>query len=105
MKEWSTKKKTRFRGEVLSILSGHHLAQGSRLDDVQLCLAVQTMGWDCEMRDIVTILQDMQGRGWVKYEWRRSKITQRVELFCIEICPDGQDLVDEVTRHAAVSFL
>jgi hypothetical protein len=105
MSEWSTRKKSRFRGEVLTILAGRHLAQGSRLDDLQVCAALQSNGWDCEMKDVVTILQDMQGRNWVKFEQERNQVTRRVMLYRIEICPEGQDLADELTHHPAVSFL
>ena len=105
MSEWSGEQKKRFRGDVLNVLAGRHLSQNARMDDVQICLALQSLAWGCEMRDVVTILQDMQGRGWVKFKDRRNKITQRVELYEIEICPDGQDLVDDTTRNPAVSFL
>ena len=105
MSEWSTEQKKRFRGDVLNVLAGRHLSQHARMDDVQVCLALQSLAWGCEMKDVVTILQDMSGRGWVKFKDRRSKVTQRVELYEIEICADGQDLVEDVSRHAAVSFL
>jgi hypothetical protein len=105
MSDWSTRKKTRFRGEVLTILAGRHLSQNARLDDIQVCAALQSNGWDCEIRDVVTILQDMQGRNWVKFEQQRHEVTRRIMLFRIEICPDGQDIVDEVAKSPAVSFL
>jgi hypothetical protein len=105
MSEWGTEKKKRFRGDVLNVLAARHLTQRSRMDDVQICLALQSLSWQCEMNDVVTILQDMQGRGWVKFKDRRSQVTRRVELFEVEICPEGQDLVDDTTRHPAVSFL
>lgn len=105
MSEWSTERKKRFRGDVLNVLAARHLSQRARMDDVQICLALQSLAWPCEMGDVVTILQDMSGRGWVKFKDRRNKITQRVELFEVEICPEGQDLVDDVSRNPAVSFL
>lgn len=105
MSDWGTRKKNRFRGEVLTILAGRHLSQKSRLDDVQVCAALQSNGWECEMRDVVTILQDMKGRNWVDFTQSRNEITGRVELYRIIICPDGQDLVDELKPHPAVSFL
>ena len=104
MSEWRNDKKQRFRGDVLTVLAGNHLSQLSRMDDVELCHALQSLAWDCELKDVVTIVQEMAGRNWVRYEWRRNRISQRVELYAIEILPEGQDLVDETTRHIAVSF-
>ena len=104
MSEWTQTRKARFRGEVLVLLSGHHLAQKSRMDDTAVCRTMQSLAWDVEIKDVVTILQDMQGRNWVKFESCRDRSALRVYLHTIEICPDGQDLVDETTRHPAVRF-
>lgn len=106
MLEWHPNRKRRFRGEILMLLSNRHGAQKSRLNDVQLYRALQTVGVeDAELKDVVTICQEMRGRGWVTYEQLRSPITDREELHRIEICPEGQDIVDQTTKHAAVSFL
>ena len=106
MLDWHPNRKRRFRGEVLMMLSTQHGAQKSRLGDVQLYAALQTIGLqDVELRDVVTICQEMRGRGWVTYEQLKNPTTLREELHRIEICPEGQDLVDQTTRHNAVSFI
>lgn len=104
MSEWSQRRKARFRGEVLSLLAGRHLNQMSRMDDTAMCRTLQSLAWDVEIKDVVTILQDMSGRYWVKYEYCHDKDAGRVYLHTIEICPEGQDLVDETKRHPAVRF-
>ena len=105
MLDWGPVKKRRFRGEVLMVLSNRHGAQKSHLDDVQLYRALQIVGvLDAELKDVVTICQEMQGRGWVKFEQIRDPLTLRMQLLRIEICPEGQDLVDQTTTNNAVSF-
>lgn len=103
MREWNQPRKARFRGDVLTVLSGNHLSQQSRMDDVMLGAALQRRLWDVGIRDVVTILQEMSGRGWVKFLQCPSG-DGRVYLHTVEICPDGQDLVDGTTAHPAVRF-
>lgn len=104
MSEWTQVKKARFRGEVLTVLSGRHLNQKSRMDDTALCRTLQGLAWDVGIKEVVTILQDMGGRNWVKFISCKDPDANRVYLHTVEICPDGQDLVDETTRHPAVRF-
>lgn len=101
---WHPDKKKQFRGEVLRMLSVRHSQQKSRADDIELCHALRSLAWDVEISDVVTILQEMQGRNWVTFKQRRSYYSSRVELSQIEILPDGQDLVDQTTTNPAVEF-
>ncbi|ODU52204.1 MAG: hypothetical protein ABT07_01365 [Microbacterium sp. SCN 70-10] len=96
--------KKRFRGEVLRMLAVRHGQQQSRMDDVALCHALRSLAWEVDLNDVVTILQEMQGRNWVKFRQLRSIYNRRVELSQIEILPDGQDLYDQTTQNPAVEF-
>lgn len=104
MKNWHPDLKKRFRGEILRMLAVRHGQQQSRMDDVALCHALRSLAWDVDINDVVTILQEMQGRNWVKFRQLRSIYNRRVELSQIEILPDGQDLYDQTAQHPAVEF-
>ena len=104
MSEWNQRHKARFRGEVLNVLAGGHLNQRSRMDDTAICRTLQSLAWDVEIKDVVTILQDMKGRNWVTFIDCKDRMANRVYLHTVEILPDGQDLVDDTTRHPAVRF-
>lgn len=106
MIDWHPMRKRRFRGEVLKMLSSRHCNQQSRLNDLLLLSALQSVGvQDIELRDVVTICQDMKGRGWLTYEQITDPVTRREQLHRIEICPEGQDLLDQTTHSSAVSFI
>jgi hypothetical protein len=104
MNNWHPDRKKQFRGEVLRMLAVRHGQQQSRMDDVALCHALRSLAWEVDLNDVVTILQEMQGRGWVKFRQLRSIYNRRVELSQIEILPDGQDLYDQTTTNPAVEF-
>jgi len=104
MNNWHPDLKKRFRGEILRMLAVRHGQQQSRMDDVALCHALRSLAWDVDINDVVTILQEMQGRNWVKFRQLRSIYNRRVELSQIEILPDGQDLYDQTTQNLAVEF-
>ncbi len=105
MSDWHPERKKKFRGEVLTMLAGVHNNQQSRMDDLRLYAALQRVGvTDIELKDVVTICQDMKGRGWLTYGDLRNPVTLRVELHRIMICPEGQDLVDQTSTHPAVTF-
>jgi hypothetical protein len=104
IQDWHPNKKKQFRGEVLRMLSVRHGLQQSRMDDVALCHALRSLAWEVDINDVVTILQEMQGREWVNFRSIKSIYNRRTEVSQIEILPAGQDLVDQTTTHPAVEF-
>jgi hypothetical protein len=105
MNDWHPDKKRRLRREVLRILSTTHGQQQSRLDDVALCHALRTLAWEVDLADVITVLQDMGGRGWVRYrQLKNVLIGRRVQLLEIEIAPEGQDVFDQVKPSDAVEY-
>jgi hypothetical protein len=104
MQDWHPDKKGRFRYEVLRTLSVIHGQQKSRMSDTALCLSLRDQAWDVDLNDVVTILQDMHGRGWVSYRQIKNVFARRVQLLEIEILPDGQDVFDQVVASPAVRF-
>ena len=105
MQEWHPDRKRKLRYEVLRVLSVRHGQQKSRMDDTMLCMTLRDLGWfDLDMNDTVTILQDMQGRGWVAFRSLKNIYARRVQLSQVEILPDGQDVFDQVKSDPAVEF-
>jgi len=91
--------------EILRILSVRHGQQRSRMDDTMLCISLRDLGWfDLDMNDTVTILQDMSGRGWIKFRTLKNIYARRVQLSQIEILPEGQDIFDQVKTDPAVEI-
>jgi hypothetical protein len=102
MQDWHPDMKRKLRREILRILSTTHAQQKSRLDDLAICHLLRQIAWDVDMNDIVTILQDMCGRGWVKYRQLRNVYMRRVQLLEVEILPLGQDVYDQVVSDPAM---
>jgi hypothetical protein len=102
MTNWHPDKVRKLRGEILKLLCGNHNMQKSRMDDVLITRLLQGMAFDVEIADIVTVLQYMAQRDWVKFRQVRNPLTQRTELSQIEVLPDGRDIVEQTTMNSAV---
>ena len=101
---WHPDKIKRFRGAILSLLCEGHNAQRSRMDDVAMAHALQSLAWDVGLNDVLTTLQYMRGRGWITYRELKNRITNRTELSQIELLPDGRDLVEQTSSSDLVLF-
>ena len=104
MNGWHPNKIRIFRGLVLSALYSRHNVQGRRMDDVELTHTLWSMASQATLNDVLTILQEMQGRGWVSFSQFRNRLTDRIELSHIEILHPGRDLVEGTANNAAVLF-
>jgi hypothetical protein len=93
------------RGSILKLLRARHNTQLSRMDDVALTHALISLAFRVDVRAVVTLLQDMQQRGYVRYDQRRDSITLRVRVEKIELLPMGRDIVEEnIPAPAAVEL-
>jgi hypothetical protein len=104
MQDWHPDQKRKLRGEILRMLAKSHAQQKARMDDVALCHMLRAIAWEIDLNDVVTILQEMEGRQWVTFRTLRNVYMRRVQLLQIEILPAGQDLVDQTTTNPAVEF-
>jgi hypothetical protein len=102
MNEWHIDQKRKFRGEILRILSVRHGQQRSRLDDVLLTKTLRDLAWEVDINDVVTILQEMEQRGWVAFRQIKSIYARKMQLLQIEILPAGQDIFDGILSNPAV---
>jgi hypothetical protein len=95
----------RLRGQILLLLRARHNVQASRYDDVGVTHALQSLAFEIGIGDAVTILQDLEGRGYVRYVQRHDSVTGRVYLEKIELTPAGRDQVEENRpRDPALEF-
>lgn len=85
----------RLRGQILTLLRVRHNQQRSRMDDVALTHALQSLAFTVSINDVVTLLQDLGDRGYVRFLPRHSDMTRRVYLEKIELTAAGRDQVEE----------
>jgi hypothetical protein len=96
-------KTTRLRGAILGLLYTRHNEQKSHLDSVALWSTLNGLRFDVGQNEVVTILQDLKGRGYVNFEQEKNKYTNRVYCTLIELTPRGRDVVDELIVDPAVT--
>src|SRR5579871_2520984 len=104
MNRWDNERIRRFRGHILELLCSRHRQQMHRFRDSELTLMLQRLAVPCEINDVVTCLQDMGDRDWVKYRQEYVQSVDRTELTQIEIRPSGRDICEQTTTHPAVDF-
>ena len=93
--EFSPEMMRRLRGCILVLLRGRHNLQMSRMDDTAVTHALMSLAYRIDVFDVVTLLQDLQDRGYVRFEQKREFLTRRVYLQKIELTAKGRDLVEE----------
>jgi hypothetical protein len=104
MNQWHTNEIRTFRAEILTLLCVRHRNQMHRFHDAGLCKALQGMAIECTVYDVVTCLQDMADRDWVRFRSFYNRISNRTELSEIEIRPEGRDLCEQTRTHEALLF-
>lgn len=104
MIDWHPDRKKKFRGDILRLLAIAHDKQRSRMSDTEICVNLKALAIDCELPDVVTILQEMKDRDWVTFRQIKNIFPRRVQLLEVQILPDGRDLVEQTTENPAVIF-
>ena len=94
----------RLRGVIVEVLYGRHQAQQSRVDHVALWHIVRDLGCDVGEFDVVTQLQDLSDRGYLKYEERKDRRTNRLDISLIQLTSRGRDLREETVVDPAILF-
>lgn len=96
-------KSKRLRGMILELLQTNHDEQKSRFDSTMLWSAlVRGLGFDASENDVITILQDLNGRSYVKYSEIRNARLGQYRIVQIELCPKGRDLLEGTITDPAV---
>jgi hypothetical protein len=95
-------KNMRLRKLTLDILQANHDQQATRHDSSMLWSAVVRMGFDASRNDVMTILQDLCDRGYVRYVEMRNNRTGEIWLVKIELTSRGRDLQEGTIHDPAV---
>lgn len=91
------------RGTVLKLLRTNHDQQSSRFDSTALWSAlVRGLGFDVSKNEVKTVLQDLQGRGYVRFQQKKDWSIGEVYITQIELCPKGRDLLEATIDDPAV---
>jgi hypothetical protein len=95
MRDFTPEQKRHLRGTILKLLMARHDAQLSRMDDVALAQALQSLAYyGITIEAVVTMLQDLQDRGYARFIQRRGVFARRVFIEKIELTSEGRDLVE-----------
>lgn len=94
----------RIRGAILEVLYARHQAQQSRVDHIALWRILRDLGCDVGENDVITQLQDLSDREYVKFAQKRNRLTNRVEITLIQLTARGRDLVEATITDAAITF-
>jgi hypothetical protein len=96
-------KSKRMRGMILELLQTNHDQQRSRFDSSMLWSAlVRGLGFDASLNDVLTVLQDLCDRGYVKYTEIRNVKLGEYRIVQIELTPKGRDLLEGTITDPAV---
>ena len=105
MDDLTPKKARRMRGQILLLLRSRHNVQGSRFDSVALTRTLQDLAFDVNLIDVLTLLQDLQDRRYVRFTARPNSRTGRQYFEKIELTAAGRDQVEEnVATDPALEF-
>ncbi len=89
------------RGLILTLVYINHGRQASRLTSTVLRGTLQREGYQFTRNDVLTILQDLKDRDFVRYSQMRDG-DERLFIFNVEITARGRDLVDGMISDPAV---
>jgi hypothetical protein len=98
-------KSRRLRGVILELLQTNHDQQKSRLDSSAVWSGlVRGLGFDVSENEVITVLQDLEGRGYLRYEEIKNQRLGLYYIVRIELTPKGRDLLEGTITDPAVEI-
>lgn len=94
----------RTRGMIVELLYSRHIQQLSRADHVALWHMLRDLGADLGENDVLTQLQDLFDRGYVTFEQKKNRWTNRTEISLIQLTSKGRDIYEGTIKDPALSF-
>jgi hypothetical protein len=94
----------RKRGIILKLVRYGHEQQMSRMDDYEVWCILQDMGYNLGRNQVLTMLQDLQVLGYLRFEQEVNECTGRTEIKQIELTPAGIGLVTRRKSNEDVLF-
>lgn len=83
----------RRRGTMLKLIRQGHEEQMSRMDDVEMLAMMQLLGQSMGTDQVVTMLQDLQVLGYIRFLQKVSERSGRIEISEIELTAQGLGVV------------
>lgn len=102
MNEQQVNKNKRLRGAVLQFVQTNHADQGSHMDDLEIWGMMQDLNFGIGQNQVLTLLQDLCSRGYLKYEEQMNRLTGRCVISRIELTAEGRNLVERIKVDPAV---
>jgi hypothetical protein len=84
----------RIRGLILELVNEGHQAQSPRLSDVMMWALLQRLNHEVSQNDVITVLQDLGDRGYLKFVQEKNRRTGIVTISQIQITPEGRDQLE-----------
>jgi len=94
----------RYRTVLLQLLNANHRAQHARMDHVMLAMAMRGVGCGVGENDVLTLLQDLCDRSFVRYNEKKNRLTHDTEISQIEITAAGRDILEGTRTDGAVEL-
>jgi hypothetical protein len=95
-------KNKRYRGVILQVVYNNHADQLSRMDDLELWGFFQGINVHIGQNAVLSLLQDLGGRGYLTFQEKQNRISGRCEISLIEITGPGRNLVERIATDPAV---
>ena len=83
---------------MLELVFERHHNQQTRFSDVTLWSMLLRVGFSLGQDEVVTVLQDLCDRGYVRFEEEKNRRTGRTTIALIQVTPKGRDLVERGSK-------
>ena len=98
-------KTKRLRAVILEMLQSNHDEQKSRLDSSAVWSGlVRGLGFDVSEKEVITVLQDLQDRGYVRYDEIKNQRLGLYYIVRIELTAKGRDILEGTITDPAVEL-
>ncbi len=87
------------RATILRTVYDNHRQQQSRLRLVLLEGMLERLFFEVSRNDLVTVLQDLKERGYLRFTEKKDPWTHKIEIGEMQITPEGRDLVEALGRR------
>lgn len=91
-----------YRGLILKAIYSNREEQLPLMDDVNLWGLLLDIRIEIGQNGVLTLLQDLRERGYVRFKEERNRLTGRKYCQMIEICGAGSDVVERTVVDPAV---
>jgi hypothetical protein len=100
--EATTERLRRIRGKMLQLVALNHEQQSTHLDDIHLWDLLEREGFDVSQNYVITRLEELEDRGYLRFEPERNDRTGERSLRHIKITASGRDVVERLSTDLAI---